>query len=115
MHEQWVLIPLQTNLFLMHINCHLIFFTYQIINLNEATQLLLTKADIAGQTAAYTLHIRHLDQPAKIYTDVSFDIISHQVDDFVSPSGQKMRLPKYFSWIARNDAKANYLKHSGRN
>ena len=104
MHEQWVLIPLQTNLFLMHINCHLI-FTYQIINLNEATQLLLTKADIAGQTAAYTLHIRHLDQPAEIYTDVSFDIISHQIDDFVSPSGQKMRLPKYFSWIARNDAK----------
>ncbi|MBJ9441029.1 hypothetical protein I5555_01025 [Acinetobacter baumannii] len=81
------------------------FFTYQIINLNEATQLLLTKADIAGQTAAYTLHIRHLEQPAEIYTDVSFDIISHQVDDFVSPSGQKMRLPKYFSWIARNDAK----------
>lgn len=86
--------PLQINLFLMHINCHLI-FTYQIINLNEATQLLLTKADIAGQTAAYTLHIRHLDQPAEIYTDVSFDIISHQVDDFVSPSGQNAT-SKYF-------------------
>ena len=95
MHEQWVLTPLQINLFLMHINCHLI-FTYQIINLNEATQLLLTKADIAGQTAAYTLHIRHLDQPAEIYTDVSFDIISHQVDDFVSPSGQKCDFQNIF-------------------
>lgn len=81
------------------------FFTYQIINLNETTQLLLTKVNIAGQTAAYTLHIRHLDQPAEIYTDVSFDIISHQVDDYISPTGQKMRLPKFFSWIARNDAK----------
>lgn len=81
------------------------FFTYQIINLNENTQLLLTKADIAGQTVTYTLHIRHLDQPAEIYTDVSFDIISYQIDDFISPTGKKMRLPKYFSWIARNDAK----------
>ncbi|ADI90062.1 DUF6670 family protein [Acinetobacter oleivorans] len=81
------------------------FFTYQIINLNETTQLLLTKADIAGQTAAYTLHIRSLDRPAEVYTDVSFDIISHQVDDYISPTGQKMRLPKFFSWIARNEAK----------
>lgn len=81
------------------------FFTYQIINLNETTQLLLTKADIAGQTAAYTLHIRYLDRPAEVYTDVSFDIISHQVDDYISPTGQKMRLPKFFSWIARNEAK----------
>jgi len=81
------------------------FFTYQIINLNENTQLLLTKADIAGQTVTYTLHIRHLDRPPEIYTDVSFDIISYQIDDFISPTGKKMRLPKRFSWIARNDAK----------
>lgn len=81
------------------------FFTYQIINLNETTQLLLTKADIAGQTVVYSLHIRYLDQPAEIYTDVSFDIISHQVDDYISPTGEKMRLPKYFSWIARNENK----------
>ncbi|QNW95815.1 hypothetical protein IC800_06090 [Acinetobacter seifertii] len=81
------------------------FFTYQIINLNENTQLLLTKADIAGQTVTYTLHIRHLDRPPEIYTDVSFDIFSYQIDDFISPTGKKMRLPKYFSWIARNEAK----------
>lgn len=81
------------------------FFTYQIINLDENTQLLLTKADIAGQVAAYTLHIRYLDRPAEVYTDVNFDIIFHQVDEYVSPSGQKMRLPKFFSWIARNEAK----------
>lgn len=81
------------------------FFTYQIINLNENTQLLLTKADIAGETVTYTLHIRHLDRPAEIYTDVSFDIISYQIDDFISLTGKKMRLPKRFSWIVRNDAK----------
>lgn len=72
------------------------FFTYQIINLNENTQLLLTKADIVGQTVTYTLHIRHLDRPAEIYTDVSFDIISHQVDDFISPTGKKCNFQNIF-------------------
>lgn len=33
--------------------------------------------------------IRHTDQPAEVYTNVEFKIISHQVDDYISPSGKK--------------------------
>ncbi|EPG38438.1 hypothetical protein F907_01019 [Acinetobacter colistiniresistens] len=86
------------------------FFTYQIINLTETTQLLLTKADILGQPAAYSLHVRHTDQPAEIYTKVEFKVIAHQVDDYVSPSGKKMRLPQLFSWSVKDDADQKVLE-----
>ncbi|ENU26342.1 DUF6670 family protein [Acinetobacter modestus] len=85
------------------------FFTYQIINLTETTQLLLTKADILGQPAAYSLHVRHTDQPAEVYTNVEFKIISHQVDDYVSPNGKKMRLPQLFSWSVKDDTNNKLL------
>lgn len=85
------------------------FFTYQIINLTDSTQLLLTKADILGQPAAYTLHVRHTDKPAEVYTNVEFKVITHQVDDYVSPSGKKMRLPQLFSWSVKDDADQKIL------
>lgn len=86
------------------------FFTYQIINLNETTQLLLTKADILGQPAAYSLHVRHTDKAAEIYTNVEFKVIAHQVDDYVSPSGKKMRLPQLFSWSVKDDSNQKVLE-----
>ncbi|WP_445403499.1 DUF6670 family protein [Acinetobacter vivianii] len=85
------------------------FFTYQIINLTETTQLLLTKADILGQPAAYTLHVRHTDRPAEIYTNVEFKVISNQPNAHVSPSGKKMRLPQQFIWSVKNSADQNVL------
>lgn len=81
----------------------LTFFTYQIINLNSTTQLLLTKVDILGKPVAYTLHIHHKDQPAEIYTQVEFKIISYDVDDYTAPDGHKIRLPHLFCWTAFNN------------
>ena len=78
------------------------FFTYQIINLNENTQLLLTKADILGQPCAYTVHVRYTNQTAEIYNNVEFKIINYQAQPHLSPNGKKMRLPQTFSWIAKN-------------
>lgn len=86
------------------------FFTYQIINLNETTQLLLTKADILGQPAAYSLHVRHTDKAAEIYTNVEFKVIAHQVDDYVSPSGKKMRLPQLFYWSVKDASNEQVLE-----
>ncbi|RZF55909.1 hypothetical protein EXE30_03630 [Acinetobacter halotolerans] len=86
------------------------FFTYQIINLTETTQLLLTKADILGQPVAYSLHIRHTDKPAEIYTNVEFKVIAHQIDDYISPSGKKMRLPQFFSWTVKDDTGQKVLE-----
>ncbi|MFI8033745.1 DUF6670 family protein [Acinetobacter sp. ABJ_C3_5] len=86
------------------------FFTYQIINLTETTQLLLTKADILGQPAAYSLHVRHTDKPAEVYTDVEFKVITHQPDRHVSPSGKNMYLPQQFSWSVKDNAGQKVLE-----
>lgn len=87
----------------------LTFFTYQIINLDEKTQLLLTKVDIMGIPAAYTLHVRYTDQPAEIYTQVEFKVIAYQVDDYIALDGHKMRLPHIFQWIVQDDTNQEIL------
>lgn len=77
------------------------FFTYQIINVDSFTQILLTKADILGEAAAYTVHIRYLDHPAEVYTDVELVVLSYQDEPKLSPYGEEMKIPKKFQWIAR--------------
>lgn len=79
------------------------FFTYQIINLDDQTQILLTKADINQSPAAYTVHIRHLNQPAEVYTQVSFKISKYQDTAQFSPQGHAMPVPDTFTWQARDD------------
>lgn len=86
------------------------FFTYQIINLTETTQLLLTKADILGRPAAYSLHVRHTDQPAEVYTNVEFKVMRYQPQAQVSPSGKKMRLPQQFSWSVKDHSGQKVLE-----
>ncbi|TCM67271.1 hypothetical protein EC844_10940 [Acinetobacter calcoaceticus] len=76
------------------------FFTYQIINLDDNTQILLTKVDLLNKPAITTLHIRHLNQGTEVYQNLKFKVIAHHLDDFVAPNGDKMRLPKIFTWQA---------------
>ena len=68
-----------------HYKIPLDFFTYQIINLNKNTQILLTKADILGKAATYTAHIRHLNKQAEVYTDVEFKILKYNDKPQISP------------------------------
>lgn len=84
------------------------FFTYQIINLDEKTQFLLTKADINGKSATYTLHIRHTDHPAEVYTDVIFSVTKHQARPQYAPSGHTMTVPDTFTWQAK-DTEGNII------
>lgn len=76
------------------------FFSYQIINLSPSTQLLLLKVDVLNKPAITTLYVRHLDADAEVYHQVEFKVIAHHLDDYVAPNGDKMRLPKVFSWQA---------------
>lgn len=74
------------------------FFTYQIINLNENTQILLTKADILQQPAVYMAHIRHLDAAAEVYENVRLHIIDYWPEAHYSPMEEPTYLPKRFYW-----------------
>lgn len=76
------------------------FYTHQIINLDNNTQILLTQANLLNTPTVVCMHIRHLDQANEVYQQVKFKVIAHYVDEFLSPSGEKMRLPKNFTWHA---------------
>lgn len=78
------------------------FFTYQIINLDETTQLLLTDVRSLGRSAFKGLHVRTLDGRAEIHVlDVDFSVVEYEREPGVAPDGQTMRLPKVFSWTVR--------------
>ncbi len=76
------------------------FFSYQIINLNPSTQILLLKVDLLNKPAVTTLYVRQLEHEAQVFHQVEFKVIAHHLDDYVAPNGDKMRLPKVFSWQA---------------
>ncbi|WP_245650128.1 DUF6670 family protein [Millisia brevis] len=73
------------------------FFTYQILPLPNGAQLLLTDVRIAGASACRLAHVRWLDRPATVYTDVSFEVLEYgpPLDE---PNGDRMAFPRLMRW-----------------
>lgn len=99
------------------------FYTHQIINLDQQTQILLTQANLLNTPAVVSMHIRRLDQANQVYQQVKFKVLAHYIDEFSSPTGEKMRLPKNFTWQAFDEhgkeffeifARVNAAFHYGR-
>mgnify|MGYP007122138577 CR=1 FL=1 len=53
------------------------FFTYQIINLDEHTQVLLTDVRARSRTACRLAHVRVLGRETEVYDDVHFAVIEY--------------------------------------
>jgi hypothetical protein len=89
------------------------FFTYQIINLDETTQLLLTEVRSLGRVAFKGVHVRALDGRAEIYVDdVDFKVLEYQKEAAVAPDGGVMQLPRRISWVVRQSG-ATVLEIAG--
>lgn len=76
------------------------FFTYQIINLDARTQLLLTQFGAFGVTAESRLYRRGLDQPGSDHP-ATFEALESRPEAAVSPDGRPMRVPRRLRWQAR--------------
>lgn len=81
------------------------YFTYQVINLDERTQLLLVcvlgPGDIPIQRAAY---LRSVDDYGAVYTrNVTFTVDEFLPEAAETPDGYRMRLPRRFRWYAETD------------
>lgn len=73
------------------------FFTYQIINVDEKTQLLLTKVTMGGATAVSRLYVRALDRYG-IRHDAELKLLEYRDEPGIAPDGRRMSLPRHFSW-----------------
>lgn len=79
------------------------FFTYQIINLTDDTQLLLTDVRSLGRTLFKGMHVRSRSGDAAIHVDdVSLEVLEYQPKLEQSPDGKTMRLPLRFRWRVRS-------------
>jgi hypothetical protein len=76
------------------------FFTHHILNIDDQTQIVLIQANLINTPAVVSMYVRRLNQANEVYQHVNFKVIAHHLDDFSSPNGEKMRLPKNFSWQA---------------
>ncbi|MBJ8347773.1 DUF6670 family protein [Antrihabitans sp. YC2-6] len=74
------------------------FFTYQILNLSEDTQLLLTDVRAMGVSAARLAHLRSLDGTTEVYDKVTFDVVEWAAEPQVDPAGNTMRTPRRLRW-----------------
>lgn len=82
------------------------FFTYQIVNLDETTQLLLTDVRAAGVTACRLAHIRSLDGANTVYEDVTMSVTRYRGAPAIDELGRPMRVPQQIHWIVRENGRA---------
>ncbi|MUM15533.1 hypothetical protein FZI91_08795 [Mycobacterium sp. CBMA271] len=73
------------------------FFTYQIINIAEDVQLLLTDVRALGVTACKLAYIRTAGKRAEVYSDVRFDVLEW-AESQVDRAGRAMRMPARMRW-----------------
>ncbi len=78
------------------------FFTYQIVQLDDRHQLLLTDVRASGVTACKLAYIRTVDGSAKVFDDVVFDVLEYADALHVDPEGREMRVPRVLRWQVRD-------------
>jgi len=82
------------------------FFTYQILNIDEKTQVLLVEVlgpfDVIVQQRVY---VRSLDDHGQVYSrDFRFEVHEYLANQAITPEGFSMKLPKKFTWSVNDDA-----------
>ncbi|WP_285030265.1 DUF6670 family protein [Mycolicibacterium sp. lyk4-40-TYG-92] len=77
------------------------FFTYQIINIDERTQVLLTDVRARGRTACKLAHVRVLGGETAVYTDVHFAVTEYG-EPLIDDRSNTMRRPRKFKWAVRD-------------
>lgn len=84
-----------------HLKVPLDFFTYQIINLDENTQLLLNDTRLSDVKIVSKAFLRGLHQYNQSYA-AEFEVLTYQPSAAIAPDGVAMRLPHTFRWLIKN-------------
>lgn len=82
------------------------YFTYQIINLDESTQLLLVVVLGPGNALIQkSVYLRGLNDHGAEYTrNVDFTVSEYDPEPAITPDGFAMKLPRRFKWYAEDNS-----------
>lgn len=72
-------------------------FIYNIINLDDHTQLLLSHVSMKGVDLLATAYVRSLDSYSQSY-DAHCEVLTYQEQLAIAPDGNRMRLPQTLQW-----------------
>jgi len=92
-----------------------LFFTYQILNVDEKIQVLMTEVlGPAGLPVHRGVYIRDVDGAATTHTR-GYEHTVHEYcpDQLTTPDGHKMRMPKRFGWRVAGDDGAELITIDG--
>ena len=87
------------------------FFTYQIINLDERTQILLNDTRINGVKAVSKAFLRSLDDYNQSYV-ADFEVLTYQSELAIAPDGVTMKLPQTFAWKVYDQDQLIFVIHA---
>ncbi|ORA33068.1 DUF6670 family protein [Mycobacterium aquaticum] len=85
------------------------FFTYQIVNLDAETQMLLTDVRARGRIACRLAHLRVLGKSSEVYTNTHMDILEYRDAPLIDERGRSMDVPERFRWTVTDDTGAPIL------
>ncbi len=81
------------------------FFSYQIVDLGDDSQLMLAKVCALGETALEAAWLRSKNSYSHAYhQQVHFEVTRYEDQDRIAPDGRRMRLPKTFTWTVQDGA-----------
>ena len=78
-------------------------FSYQVINIDDESQLVLAYIGFAGEPTYTAVSYRHIDGTSIQYDgEVAFQVIALKPDPKITPDGFEMEVPQSFRWIAHH-------------
>ena len=100
----------------MNLPLPFLFFTYQILNIDEETQVLMSEVlGPAGLPVHRIVYIRHVDGAATTHTrGYKHTVREYFPDPLTTPDGHKMRMPKRFAWRVAGDDGADSSRSTAR-
>jgi hypothetical protein len=79
------------------------FFSYQIVQIESDTQLMLAKVGFAGETVMEAAFVRSRGECSRTYSHAThFEVTQWETEVRVAPDGRRMRLPVTFTWTVEN-------------
>ena len=88
------------------------FFTYQIVHIDDDTQLMLAKIGVLRETCLEAAFIRSRGEASyTLSKSTNFDVTRFEDNPAVTPDGRTMRLPKEFTWTVQDNERTVAIIH----